>query len=322
MKQKFNYTSIETIFAKFSRDLRDTDLHEGDLIEWTAEALEFLKVAEIQQEAVFFGEVKNHTVEVPLGFQSVIQVAKYNNWKGPDKELAPCAVVDCKSTIDFDNRDCSNNRGVITDCRGGLLINDDDIAYYRPYFDLQWEFGAWSSSSYYKNKFSPVKLANHSFFNSVVCKETDSKMKEIYDSSTDEYTIAGGYPNMSLRFSFKEGYIAMAYLRSAIDSETGYPLIPDDISHITAITYYIRWKMAERLRWSGREGFVQEARDAEEHWLKYVRQAINKSKMPQGIDQYQNLMEQSFYLVPNHRKFSGYFGNISRFEGKKFNKTR
>lgn len=311
MGQKFNYISIETIFAKFSRDLRNADLHEADLVEWTAEALEFMKIAETQQEAVYFAEVKNHRAELPLGFQSVIQIAKYNNWRGPEEDLSPQGIVDCRSTIDFNNAECLStiNDLVVTDCKGQILCGEDNVAYYRPYFDLQWEYGGWSQSRYYHENYTPVKLSNEAFFNSVVCKETDEKMAKIYATSKDEYTLAGGFPTMELRFSFKEGFIAMAYLKSPIDPQTGYPVIPDDISLITAIMYYIKWKMAERFRWDGREGFAGEAKEAEERWLKYVRQGLNKAKMPQGEDQYQNLLDQSFYLLPRQKRQNGFFGS-------------
>ena len=76
------------------------------------------------------------------------------------------------------------------------------------------------------------------FLGSLVAEETSTGL---YNSSSDEYTIAGGFPNMNLRFSFKEGQIALAYLRTVIDPETQYPVIPDDIKFITAITYYIKW---------------------------------------------------------------------------------
>ena len=90
--QKYDYTSVDTIFAKFSRDLRGTDLHESDVIEWIGEALGFLKIAEMHEEAIAFLEVKNHVVEVPTNFHAVIQVAKYNNWQGPKDDMCPGKV--------------------------------------------------------------------------------------------------------------------------------------------------------------------------------------------------------------------------------------
>ena len=70
MKQKLEYTSMETIFSKFNRDLRGTDISESDLVEWSAEALGFMKVVEIQEEALAFIEVQNHQAELPCGFSS------------------------------------------------------------------------------------------------------------------------------------------------------------------------------------------------------------------------------------------------------------
>ena len=69
----------------------------------------------------------------------------------------------------------------------GLPITDYDVAYYRPYYDLQWEYSPWVSSQYYKQNYTPVRLADNTFFNSVVCREKDIP----YNSCPDEYTIVG-----------------------------------------------------------------------------------------------------------------------------------
>lgn len=309
MKQKLEYTSMETIFSKFNRDLRGTDISESDLVEWAAEALGFMKVVEIQEEALAFIEVQNHQAELPCGFQAVIQIARNNDWISDN---GTCTSDIVETTMEDE---ATITEPTFIDCQGNL-IGDPDIAYYRPYFDLQYEYNQWIGSGYFREKYTPVRLANHTFLGSLVAEETSTGL---YNSSSDEYTIAGGFPNMNLRFSFKEGQIALAYLRTVIDPETQYPVIPDDIRFITAITYYIKWKMAERLRWSGREGFQLEAQDAEQKWNKYVRQAINSVKMPQGVDQYQNMMEQSLYLIPRHRKYYGYFGKLGREEDRLFN---
>lgn len=319
MKQKTQYTSMDTIFSKFHRDLRGTDITESDLVEWAAEALGFMKIVEIQEEAVAFIEVNNHTAELPCNFQSVLQIARNNNWVNTDENFT------CPKDISEELQPEPNvidpleynplSPNVFVDYQG-QIIGDHEAAYYRPYFDLRYEYQLWTSSSYYREKYTPVRLSNHSFFNSLVAKEKDTSL---YNSCEDEYTIAGGYPNMNLRFSFKTGQIALAYMRAVTDPNTGYPVIPDQPEFIAAITYYIKWKMAERLRWSGREGFHLEAQDAERNWSKYMRMGINKIKMPQGIDQYQNIMEQSLYLMPRNRKYYGYFGKLGREEDRSFN---
>ena len=104
-----------------------------------------------------------------------------------------------------------------------------------------------------------------------------------------------------------KGQIAIGYLKSKMD-ENGYPLIPDDSSCLSALTYYVKWKIAERLKWQGRDGFDREAKDAEQHWLKYVRQFVNKARMPYGVDQHYNLMQNQYYLIPNFQKTLGFFG--------------
>ena len=314
MRQKTQYTSMETIFSKFYRDLRGTDISESDLVEWTAEALGFMKIAEIQEEALAFIEVKDYVAEIPCGFQAVIQIARNNKWNSFDKENTGTCPSNFEEYISEDTTVVNPldynplSPNVFVDCQGSI-IGDHEVAYYRPYFDLQYEYYGWTNSNLYKDRFTPVRLANHSFMGSLVARESN---RDIYTNVEDEYTIAGGFPNIHIRTSFKEGEIALAYLRSVTDLETGYPVIPDEIEFITAITYYIKWKMAERLRWSGREGFNLEAQDAEQKWMKYMRMALNKMKMPKGIDQHQNMLEQTFYLIPNHRKYYGFFGKIDR----------
>ena len=134
----------------------------------------------------------------------------------------------------------------------------------------------------------------------------------------DEYTIVQD----QLRFNFQTGFIALAYIRQMIDNETGYPMIPDDESARTAITYYLGWKIKEMEAWNHREGAMQLAQIAEQHWLKYIKQFKNKAKMPTGVDQYQNLMEQSNYLIPNHNRYYGFFGKLGTAENRTFNGPR
>lgn len=307
------YTSINTVLAKVNRELRGTDINETDVIEWIGESLDFMKVNGSQEEALAFIEVKDYHAIIPDGFQMVLQIAKHNNWVKQDKDK--CSI---KNTVDclcneplpvVDECGCKHKQPVITDCQG-KIIGDYDIAYYRPFFDLAWEFYPWTMSRTYRNDYTPVRLANHTLFNSLVCKEKD---QSIYTGNEDEYTIVGT-EEKKLRFSFKEGYIALAYLRSAIDAETGYPLIPDNISCITAATYYVKWKIAEWYAWNGREGYSKLAADSMTLWNKYAKQTTNYIKMPKTLDDYQDLLEQSHYLVPRHKKYYHFFGKLKRYE--------
>ena len=303
MTNQIPYTTIDRILAKLSRDIGEIDASESDIIEWIGEALDHLKVAEMQEEAIAFIEVNNHHCELPANFHSVLQIARNKKWTKLTQEYCGVTPKEMVETVKEENCKCNKpNKFVLTDCNGNL-VGDYDIAYYRPFYDLKWEYQPWIHSTRYIQDYVPVRLANSTLFNSLVCKEKD----RIYLGNEDEYTIVGT-TERRLRFSFKEGFIALSFLRNALDEETGYPLVPDEVNSTTAIGYYIMWKIAQRLDWSGREGFGNRADKAEAKWLKYVRQAKNYMKMPKTLDDYQDLLEQSHQLVPRLDRYYSYFG--------------
>ena len=296
------YTTVDRIFSKIYRDLKGLERSESDLIEWVGEALDFLKVAGSQEETVAFMEVKDFHADLPCGFQMVLQLAKNLNYT-PDNKVVVCPV-------DIPEEDTPEASICTSGCD-----SVEEIQAYRPYFDLQWEYQPFIHSSHYQNNFSPIRLSNNTFFNTLVCKEADQTP---YHSCTDEYTIVGT-AERRFRFSFKEGQVALSFLKTVVDPETGYPLIPDQISYITAITYYLKWKIAEQHEWNGRQGFAGLAQKSEAHWLKYVQQAKNWAMMPKSIDDYQDLLEMSHRLIPNHRRYYGYFGKLNKEENRSFN---
>lgn len=277
---ELQFTTVDRIFSKLHRELKGTDLNETDVIEWIGEALDHLKVSESQEQSVKFIEVSNHHAEVPRGFQMVLQIARDNDYEDARWDLEDIVV----------NESTPQETELVID------------------------YTTWIESPVYKNRFTPVRLANNSLFNTLVCKE---KVTD-FTNCEDEYTIVGDMEKR-LRFSFSDGRVAIAYLKTAMDQETGYPLVPDEISYITAITYYIKWKIAEWYQWNRREGFDSMTQDNERKWKAYARQAKNKAKMPKSLDDYQDLLEQTHYLVPKHRKYYGFFGNLSREQNLNFN---
>ncbi len=311
MQDRFQYVTVDTILSKYLRDFRGVELNEDEAIEWIGEALGFMQMASASEEAIAFLEVKNFQAVLPNGLHYIIQVAKNNAW-------SPTAVESCSPQIIVEDITPVPTTGsiVVTDCCGDC-INDQDIGVYRPYFDLQYEYLGWVHSKAFRTKFTPVRLANHTFFNTLVCEtEQDAGLYSKNTASvTDEYTIVGD----QLRFSFQEGHVALAYLRQRVDPETGYPMIPDDESAKAAITYYLGWKTKEREGWNHREGAMQIAQIAEQRWLKYIKQFKNKAKMPWGTDEYEDLMEGSNYLLPRRKRYYGFFGKLGQAEDRIFN---
>lgn len=304
--QKFQFIKIDSVLAKIKRDLRGLDIGETDAIEWVGEALGFMKIASASKESIAFIEVKNYQAELPQGLHYIIQIARNNNWVS-NKDNENC-VLEVLEEIPLEE-DCKHKISHCHDCD----YDNDLIA--GPTLNLYYEYQHWNK--YYKshNNYSPVRLSNHSFFNSLVCKneETDGLYCQGCDGNS-EYTIVAN----QMRFNFEEGFIAIAYVGQMIDEDTGYPMIPDDESAKAAITYYTAWKSKEQECWNHREGACQLANKAENNWLKYIKQFKNKAKMPTGVDQHQNLMEQSKYLLPRQNRYYGFFGNLGRAEERPF----
>jgi len=320
MNNEIKYTSIERVISKFYRDHKGTEVSETDLIEWIGEALEFLRVPQLQEQAIAFLKVKDHHSLIPCGFHMVLQLAKQNpscyQEEKPIKEICPKDVIDElekgavneleKDILDFpelSNESKIQNDKLITDCCGNVI---SDVHYPAFFFDFQYPYPYWTQSSYYKTCWTPIRLADSTFFNTLVCKE---KSRNINYSKEDRYTIVGNIEK-KFRFSFKNGFVALSYLRNQLDPETGYPLVPDEISCITAITYYLKWKLSEWLVWNGRGDLRNEVQNAEIHWLKYARQSKNYNKMPKSLDDYQDLLEQTHYLIPRHKKYYHFFGKL------------
>lgn len=304
---KYQYVSIDRIFSKVIRDI-GSDFNEGDVIEWCGEALEFIGAAPYYEEAVAFIEVRDHQCSLPKGLHNIIQIARNNAWTKPDDVFCPKNVIEAITTT----TEGEPSIPVAIDCQG-MPVNAFDVAFYRPFFDLKFEFQFWMDSTFFQRMFTPVRLKTHSFFNSLVCPESN---QGLYTNSMDEYTIIQG---KIVRFSFKEGMVAISYTRQVVDEETGYPMIPDNISYTTAITKYITMKMFEKEFYSNREGAQGKMQKAEQDWHWYCKQAGNVDLMPFGVDDHQNLLEQRSYLIPRQNRYYGFFGNMARPEDRRFN---
>lgn len=296
------YTSIDRLFVKLQRDFDLSNITESDVVEWAGEALEHMSVYKMYEESVAFIEVKNHQCLLPSGFHALIQIALNN-----------CAEV-CASDIanNTTSEESEETYPVLIDCKG-QPITDVELAYYRPYFNYAASYFGWTTTQLYTSCFSPVRLSSNNFFNSIVCKE--SNYENIYAQSEHEYTIIQGE---IIRTSFKEGQIAVSYLKQITDKETGYPLIPDDISVIEGITQYIIMKISTKEFYNNKEGAFNKMEKAEIQWNKYCSQAKSKMFMPSSIDEYENILQGRNYLIPRTRSYYSFFGRLNKSELRGF----
>ena len=296
MARNYKYISLDRILSKVYRDIGMEEVSETDVIEWSGEALEFMSVVSIYEEAIAQVEINNHQGDLPFCLQIIRQVARDNYYEKKDA---------CKEDIKEDKKIEPQPNVGCTECGERIIkeIQPDSYFNANPFMFL--------TTNYYKEHYTPVRLSNHTFFNSLVCVED----VDIYKTCVDEYTIVED----KIRTSFKEGLVLISYYRQKIDPDTGYPMIPDTISLISAITYYITWKYFQRLWYMGREGMSDKMQQAEERWLKYCKQATSEFKMLSGIDEHQNFMESRFSnLMPNRRQYYGYFGNLGRLQRLNF----
>lgn len=328
---KYQFVPIVAVFAKLTRDLGLNQVDESDVIEWTGEALEAIGSVPMYEDAVAFAEVKNHQCEIPNGSLQIEQIGRNKCWHGPQIDTlcgAPATILtEIMQTNQFNgsgNCNGCNTLPIPLDCNGQPLM-DYNIAYYRPYYDLQAEYYGWSwrGSPLSRQCFTPVRLStNTMFLGDNMNFNGGQQIADPYIRGgcqggcyDDEYIVI---KKKILRFSFKDGQVAISYKRQAIDPETGYPLIPDSFSHKTAITKYITMMMMSREFYSGREGAKGRLDKAEADWQWYCKQASSMDLMPWGVDEYQNLYDQRTRLLPNNKQYYSFFGKMNIPEGRKW----
>lgn len=321
MQQKYQYTSIERIFSKLVRDMGG-GFDEGDVIEWTGEALEHIGAVPYYEEAVAFIEVKNHQAPLPNGLHQITQLARNNCWKkGAEDNLCAATILSECGYPGPGGNNCGtpgnpcppNSLPIPLDCNGSPIV-EYELAYYRPYFDLQAEYYVLGNTGTYRNCFTPIRSATGNFFlsNSLKNDGTDQSVHQY--GGTDEYTVIR---KEMLRFSFRDGHICLAYTRQPVDSN-GYPMIPDAVEYHEAIVSYIVYKMAQKELRAGREGAIGRMQIARDDWHWYCKQARNMDLMPYGIDEHQNLYDSRTRLLPNNRQYYSFFGKMARPEVRKW----
>jgi hypothetical protein len=295
---KFNFLPPEVILSKFNRDIKSKDCSEADLKAWIGEAMDFIKIPEIQELKVSLEPVKNYSVLLPNGFQKIQQIAKYTRDFNFNKNCESCEIEEEVQQV------------VEQPTENSCEDSCEEQPCYRPYFDMQWQLIDWSNlpTNYPFNlvDFVPVRLANNNFFGSLVCQE----IPEVREYCRDEYTIVGVQEKV-LRFSFQEGWVLISYYSNIVEENSGMPLIPDIIQLITAITYYIQWKIAETLAWQGREGFSRIAQEKNMMWERYIGRARSAIKMLSTVDEYQDIMEQSLKPNINFNSYNNFFHNLT-----------
>lgn len=287
--------SIDTLLSKVKRDGLTVD--EATAVEWIAEALDFIGVVTQYEQAVAFIEVKDYQAPIPQGLTHVTQLARNNCFV--KEESCPAQIVEELSEDTVQNF-------VPIDCNG-TPVAEYEMAFYRPFANLIYEYEGWSNSGYYTRCFSPIRLSHHTFFNTIVCQE------DFVQPSVDSYTI--NHPYFIL--SFQEGQIAVSYRRVKVD-ERGFPMIPNYVSYQEACVRYIRYKQAQ-MKYDEKmdNATLNYLTRADQEWQWMCKQAGNQALMVKGVDGYQDLLDQKSNLMPRLHRYSDFFENLNRPESRR-----
>ncbi len=112
-----------------------------------------------------------------------------------------------------------------------------------------------------------------------------------------------------IKTNIKEGEIVLAYTAMKLD-EDGFPLIPDNISYKSALTWYIVYMMLlggynhPKLRWQ----------DAEDRWHHYCGQARGKMNMP-DLGQMETIRKTLIRLIPQVSLARDFFREATNNDG-------
>lgn len=109
------YVSLKTIIAKLYRDLAiNYELNEGDIIEWTAEALKMIGAYGQYDEVSHCLELTNGKAKLPCDFYKLVDI----NWQGRPMHWA--------TNTNAMNYQCSNCSIPVCDCCDlSFYINDN-----------------------------------------------------------------------------------------------------------------------------------------------------------------------------------------------------
>lgn len=119
------------------------------------------------------------------------------------------------------------------------------------------------------------------------------------------YVITPGY----IKTNQKQGFLMMAYTAIPLDEE-GYPLIPDHISFIEALYWYITMKLLYPM-WKMGKIRDEVYYDARRSWNYYCKQAYGVALSP-NIDQMEAIKNTWNRLVPEMNEHNTFFSTLGQ----------
>jgi hypothetical protein len=285
--------SSKAVIRKIFRDLKpQNDNWIDDAVEWIGEALEHIGAAPqlCQKQCVL--EIKDHKTLMPSDLYYINQVA-INNSVSPVSSNELDKLIDRVKELKDEIAEAQAAGLEYSDTASILHeINSRIVVLENVYFKNE-------------NLLQPLQYGASTFHRSMHCNDCVNENTRYEDT----YIVDCDY----IKTSFESGKICISYMAFPTDEEC-YPLVPDDISYMEAMFWYIYKKLLISFvapPETKRNGINYTF--ADQKWKYYCTQARNAANFP-DIDKYESFMNQWVRMIPSINRHDTTFEDLNTRE--------
>jgi hypothetical protein len=285
--------SSKAVIRKIFRDLKpQNDNWIDDAVEWIGEALEHIGAAPqlCQKQCVL--EIKDHKTLMPSDLYYINQVA-INNSVSPVSSNELDKLIDKVKELKDEIAEAQAAGLEYSDTASILHeINSRIVVLENVYFKNE-------------NLLQPLQYGASTFHRSMHCSDCVNENTRYEDT----YIVDCDY----IKTSFESGKICLSYMAFPTDEDC-YPLVPDDISYMEAMFWYIYKKLLISFvapPETKRNGINYTF--ADQKWKYYCTQARNAANFP-DIDKYESFMNQWVRMIPSINRHDTTFEDLNTRE--------
>ena len=285
--------SSKAVIRKIFRDLKpQNDNWIDDAVEWIGEALEHIGAAPQLNLKNCVLDITDHKTLMPSDLYYINQVA-INSSVSPvsatELDKLTTKVKELQADIT-----AAQDAGLEYSSTTSILheINSRIVVLENVYFKNE-------------NNLQPLQYGASTFHKSMHCTGCVNENAEYEDT----YIVDNDY----IKTSFESGKICISYMAFPTDEDC-FPLVPDDISFMEAMFWYVYKKILMSFRAPAEtKGNGISYQFAEQQWKYYCTQARNAANYP-DIDKYESFMNQWVRLIPNMNRHDAGFEQLNNRE--------
>ena len=285
--------SSKAVIRKIFRDLKpQNDNWVDDAVEWIGEALEHIGAAPqlCQKQCVL--DIKDHKALMPSDLYYINQVAINNSVSPVNSEELDKLIDKVKelkneiATAQAAGQEYSSTTSILHEINSRIVVLEN--VYFKN-----------------ENLLQPLQYGASTFHKSMHCDNCVNENTRYEDT----YIVDCDY----IKTSFESGKICISYMAFPTDEEC-YPLVPDDISYMEAMFWYIYKKLLISFvapPETKRNGINYTF--ADQKWKYYCTQARNAANFP-DIDKYESFMNQWVRMIPSINRHDTAFEDLNTRE--------